>query len=150
MSNRTHNLEKLEEELNNLKRKDKALRASIAKEKKRLSAAGGSRLHAGFDSLGVNRHKIMRFKLTVSPQRTMEEAFVAVLLPPQLIITEQEKMSFYAAFTSALLQLPVVLVSQGIGDFWQAFGEPHFVCRLEEIGLAKLVWSEVGFGIPHN
>jgi hypothetical protein len=92
----------------------------------------------------------MRFKLAVSPQRTTEGAFVAVLLPPQLIITEREKMSSYAVFMSALLQLPVVLVGQGTGDFWQAFGEPHFVFRLEKIGLGNLVWSDVGFGIPHD
>jgi len=92
----------------------------------------------------------MRFTLSISPQTANKVVFAAILVPPMLIVTERAQMPSHAVFMSALLQLPVVLVGQGTGDFWQAIGEPHYVFRLEEIGLVKLVWRQVGFGIPND
>jgi hypothetical protein len=92
----------------------------------------------------------MTFTLAISPQKANKIVFAAILLPPRLIVNERAKMQSHAGFLSVLLQVPVVLVGQGKGDVWQAIGEPNLVFRLEEIGLEKLVWRQIGFGIPND
>jgi hypothetical protein len=92
----------------------------------------------------------MKLNLTLSAQKTNQEVFVCILLPPQMIVTERAKLPSYAGFLSALLRLPVVLVGQGTGDFWQSFGEPRFAQRVNEIGLVRLVWRQIEIDIPNQ
>ena len=90
---------------------------------------------------------IMKLQLTVSVQRLNAEAFLAILLHPQRIVTQRRILPSYAVFLTDLLQLPVVLVGQGTGDFWQAFGAIRFVQKVEQIGLERLVWRHVELDI---
>lgn len=90
----------------------------------------------------------MKLKLTVSPQKLNVEEFVVILLPPQVIVAMREKIPAYAEFLSILLQLPVVLVGQGTGNFWQSFGESRFVQKVEAIGLVLIPWVAVEYDIP--
>jgi hypothetical protein len=85
----------------------------------------------------------MKIPLTASLVRNNSEVFLAILLPPQMIVTERETLPSYARFLSILLQLPVVLVGQGTGDFWQSFGEQRFAAQLNQINLAKLAWQQI-------
>ncbi len=86
---------------------------------------------------------IMKLTLTLSPQKLDQEAFVCILLAPQMIVTNHQDLATFSAQLSVLLQLPVVLVGQGTGAFWQSFGEQRFAARLNQIGLPLLVWQTV-------
>ncbi len=86
----------------------------------------------------------MKTKLTVSFQQLDQKDFVCILLPPQMIVTTNKNdLSGFSARMSDLLGLPVVLVGQGTGNFWQSFGEQPFALRLNQIGLERLAWHEI-------
>ena len=91
----------------------------------------------------------MKLELTVCPLKNNGEGFVAILLPPQMIVTDRDALPSQARILSALLRLPVALVGQGTGDFWQCFGEPRFAAQLNQIGLTRLVWYPATIDIPN-